>query len=779
MLFSMNSSFSRVYELQALNEYNKTDIVMTYDEYSSARLINKRTVNENYGNYFDYVLSFFNINVLVEVENETFYAQMISSLPHEFEIMVDQDVLITNNSIIISESLSTKHNLNIGDSISFIILDTEFEYTIGDVFPDSGIFSGISFYIDKEQIMSDIYGISNLSNLGNTLYLNVNHNYDIDSIIELLKTDENYNDYNIFPAVDWTFISNKAMDLSSMLLALGLIVLLAMVMVLDSLFPIVNKDIRQQQGVVKTLGGDNRFIWHVSLMQWLIYVFISFIIGIVLSYVVVNYGAYVYGLEGFVPIKIIPIVASLISISFFIFIRAYISFIRENKKSVANQSSDKRFEQYKPKYLFVSISAILLFLEYQFVFFELAIHSLIIVLLSIYLVLNIASILLVLLSDFFSKILKNSLFKIFQVKYLKNNKHLHQSLRVLFISLISIVLIFSVRNFMFQEIDNFYDAMKFDLALTNIYDYDSDLYNEISDYDTYEYNEAIFYLDVYIHFNATESQPIKYFVSMDYDSIDNYFSFNSENIDNIYKTDELPYVILPINFELVYNLQKGDIVTLDLNYFLEDVEFVVAGFFDTNFDNVIYSNIYEVDQFVLLAKPNTIFMNSDNPEDLFQQLVSDYGSKMYFVLDPGVYFEELISSISNITNYFSIFTSYMILCFVIVIFNNTLLVFYAVKSDIARLKILGADSKLFITSLLKEFIVILMIIIALGIIELNILSKYLKNVVLLTNFYKDISSTTQTVLYGFIVTGSVLLLSYVYYFFKVRKVHIVEEIKFY
>ncbi len=152
---------------------------------------------------------------------------------------------------------------------------------------------------------------------------------------------------------------------------------------------------------------------------------------------------------------------------------------------------------------------------------------------------------------------------------------------------------------------------------------------------------------------------------------------------------------------------------------------------------------------------------------------------MYFVLDPGVYFEELISSISNITNYFSIFTSYMILCFVIVIFNNTLLVFYAVKSDIARLKVLGADSKLFITSLLKEFIVILMIIIALGIIELNILSKYLKNVVLLTNFYKDISSTTQTVLYGFIVTGSVLLLSYVYYFFKVRKVHIVEEIKFY
>lgn len=779
MLFSMRSTFSRVYELQALNQYNDTDIVMTYDEYSRARLINKRLVSEDYGDYFNYVLSFFNINVLVESDQDTFYAQMISSLPHEFEIIVDQDVLITSNSIIISESLSNKYHLHIGDSIRFTILDSEFVYNIGDIFPDTGIFSGSCFYIDKEQIMSDIYGISSLSNLGNTLYLNVKDSYDIDSTIQLLKADDNYSDYHIFPTVDWTFISNKAMDLSSMLLALGLIVLLAMVMVLDSLFPIVLKDIRQQQAVVKTLGGENRFIWHVTLMQWFIYCFISFVIGVVLSFAVINYGAHVYGLSGYIGIHIIPILASLAAILLFIGVRAYISYNKENKRTIANQGTDKRFEQYTPKYPYVIVSAILLLIEIQFAFFGLAMHALIIVLLSVYLTLNIASILLVLLSRLFSKVSKNSIFKIFQLKYLATNKHLHQSLRVLFISLISIVLIFSVRNFMFNEIDNFYETMKFDLALTNIYDYDTDLHDEISHYNTEDYNEAIFYLDVYIHFSEKESQPIKYFVSMDYDSLNNYFNIQANNIDNTYMTNEVPYVILPKNYELVYSLEKGDIVNLDLNYSLENIEFVVAGFFDTNFDNIIFSNLYTIDQYADVAKPNTIFMNSDDPDTLFQDLISDYGSNMYFVLNPDVYFEDLVSGISNITNYFTVFTSYMILCFVIVVFNNTLLVFYAVKSDIARLKVIGADNKMLINSLAKEFIIILAIIVSLGIIEINILSNYLKYIVLLTNFYKDISSTPTTVLYGMVVTTSVLLLSYVYYFMKIRSVHIVEEMKFY
>jgi hypothetical protein len=463
----------------------------------------------------------------------------------------------------------------------------------------------------------------------------------------------------------------------------------------------------------------------------------------------------------------------------YIVIRAFVSYTRENMQSAVSQSTDKRHAIYKPNYALVIVATCLLFLEYQFEPFGLAIHSLVIVLLSIYIVLNVASIVLVQLSRILSKILKPSFFKIFQLKYLQTNKHIHQSLRVLFISLVSIVLIFSVRSFMFGEIDRFKETMNFDLALTNIYDYDDELYSELSTYDANAYSEAVFYRNIMIHFNEQESQPVNFLVSMDVDVLHNYFNLDVNNVDEQLMTNDALYVLLPKDFELVYDLHKGSVVNLNLNYLLEDVDAVVAGFLDTNFDNIIYCNIYSVAQYAEFAKPNTIFIKSEHPEVLFQQLVSAYSGKMYYVLDPNVYFSDILEGVSNLTNYFTIFTSYMILCFAIVIFNNTLLIFYALKSDLARLKVLGSDNKLLISSLLKEFIIILCIILVLGFIEIKVLSIYLKNVVLLTNFYKDISSTPLTILYGFILTYIVLLSSYVYYFIKIKNVDIVEEIRIY
>ncbi len=779
LLLGMNSTFSKIYELEATNEYQNIDIVMTYDEYSSARFINKRKVQDDFGDYLDYSLSFFNLNTLTESGGEKYYAQMMSSLPHEFEILVDQDVLIQADSAIITETYAEEYNLSIGDTFKFYILEKEFIYEVGDIFPDTGLFSYLAFYVDKDEIMNELYGSLTLSNFGNTLYLSVSSEYDITDTLKLIKADEEFNGYYVFPTVNWEYISNRAMDLSSMMLALGLIVLLAMIMVLDSLFPIVNRDVRHQQGVVNTLGGEESIVWHVNLLQWIIYIMISFILGLILSLGVVNYGIYIYGIGGFIPIKLFPVILALLLVTFFIIIRAYIGYRKENQLSVVSQSKNKRFKLYKTKYPYIILALAALLIEWQFEFFNLGIHSLIIVLLSVYMALSALSILLILLANLFKKLKIKSVFRVFQLKYLKTNKHIHQSMRVLFISLVCMVLIFSVRTFMFQEIARFDDSMKFDLAIVNIHDYDDDLLTEIQAYDVTESDEVVFYSDVVINFNEKDFQQSKFFVSMDYSRFNTYFNFAKDEIDSTYISSDIPYVVIPKNYGIVYDLDKGDIVNLDLNYLLEGIDMVVAGFFDTNFDNIIYSNIYELDTYKDTAKPNSIFVRSDDPNALFDDFVRDYSNKMYYVLDPETYFDRYISGVESITDYFTIFTSFMILCFVIVIFNNTLLVFYGIKSDLAKILVLGGDKPIFIRTLIQEFLLILSIVLVIGIVELNVLSVYLKNVVLLTNYYKDISATYLTNLYGCVIVGCVLFGSYLYYYYNINKIEIIKEIKIY
>ncbi|MBI9008859.1 MAG: ABC transporter permease [Tenericutes bacterium] len=777
LLFGMKFTFSKIYELQAVDTYNQIDIVMTYDEYSSSRLINKREVNDEYADYIYYSMSFFNLDVLAE-GTDIFYTKMMSSLPHEFEYLVDKDVLIKDNEIIITKTLSEKHNLQIGDTFSFYVFDDVLDYTVGDIFPDEGLFSGLTFYMDKEELLQAIYGI-NLTNFGNTLYLDINDDYSINEVIEALNNNDDFSDYNIFPTVNWDYIESRAMDLVSMMLSVGLIVVLAIFMVLDSLFPMISKDISQQQGVVSILGGEKKFIWHVSLIQWLVYTAISFIFGIILALVVINLGLHVYGINGLIPLKFLPTLLSLLVVLLYVILRAYISYRKEYKKSSVSLSSSKRYKLYHTKGLNIIIAAVLLLVEYVFVFFELKIHATIIVFLSVYLSFNVLSYLVVILSNLIRKTKRKSLFTIFQLKYLKDNKHLHQSLRVVLICLITIVMIFSVRTFISSEINEFYGIMDYDLTIANVYDYDDALKTEIEEYDVVSVDEAVFYQNIYVHFNETDSQPCKFFVSMEQDRIENYFGIEELDFDESYLNNEVAYVLLPKNYGIVYNLEVGDTVTVDLNYNLKNIDVKIAGFLDMNFDNFIFSNIAYLPQYEELAIPNALFINTDNKEQLFNDLITDYSSKMYYVLDPDVYFEEMIQGAIRITDFFSVFTSFMIICFIIVIFNNTLLVFYSLKNELAKIKVLGANRGDFIKTLLKEYFLILIIILGVGFLEVVILSENMKYMVLLTNYYKDITSTPLTIIYGCVIVSLVLLLSYIYYFINIYKTDIIDEIKIY
>jgi len=780
LIIGMNFTFSKVYEFEASNKYENIDVVITYDEYSSSRLINKRYLLDDYVEEIYYSLSFFNLDVLVEGDNP-YYARLMSSLPNEFELLVDMDVNISTNEMIITESYAEEKGIEIGDLIIFSVFGHAFEYEVGEIFPDKGLFLGTTFYIDKATLFEEAYGLGTLTNFGNAVYIVTREGINIDTLISELAADEHFSIYHIFPTIDQEDIAEKAADLSSMLLALGLIVLIAVIMVLDSLFPIVNRELRQQMGVAGTLGADKRFVWHINIIQWLIYTLLAFVFAYILSLFIINYGITVYGFSGFIPIKASTLMLSLAFVMAFVLFRAFIGYKHEERLSVASQSYDKKYLRLKVRYRLIILSTIILGLELAFGFFPLGIKGLIISVSSLYLALNLSSLALVFFSKLLSGSKRKTVFSVFQTKYLISNKHIHQSLRVVLISLLALVLIFSVRTFMFGEIDNFYEVMDFDLAIVNINDYEDSLVTEMDGYDINESDPAIFYRNIVLRFSDDEIETSKFFVSMDYEHSTRYFNFIFDNtvFDQNQVSDEIPYLLLPINFQLIYGLEIGDVVYVDLNYKLENIQMTVGGFIDTNFDNIVFSNIVQVSAFTQTAKPNAIFMNTNDKETLFSDLVRDYSDDMYYIMDPIAYFANTVESVSAITDYFTYFTLFMIICFVIIIFNNTILVFYGLKTDLARIKVLGAGDGIFIRNLVKEYLLILSIIILIGIGEVSILSEHLKYVVLLTRFYKNISSTPLTIINGCAIVGLVLILSYIYYYLNIKKIKIIEEVKIY
>ncbi len=780
MLLGMNFSLSKIYEFESANIYQDIDIVMTYDEYSSSRLINKRYLTDEYSMDIRYSLSFFNLDVLIE-DDSPYYAKLMSALPHEFELLVDMDVNTFQNQMIITESFAKEYGLMIGDTVSFSVFDKTYEYEVGDIFKDTGLFSGITFYIDKEKLFEDAYGLGTLTNFGNEIYIYTFEETTISTLIADLKMDEHFQDYHIFPTFDQEYITEKANDTSSMMLALGLIVLIAILMVLDSLFPIVNKEIRQQLGITETLGADSRFLWHVNLRQWMIYTLISFVLAYGITLFSINYGTKVYGYVGFIPIKLTTTLLALAIVLIFVIFRAKLGFSKEEKLSLAAKSYDKTYLRYKLKYWLMILSGVVLIVEMIFGFLPLGYKGLIISISSLYLAMTLASLVLIYLSKLLAKFGKMSVFKIFQLKYLQTNKHIHQSLKVIMISLMALVLIFSVRVFMFGEVDNFYKAMGFDLAVVNIYDYDDSLNEDIADFAVTSNDPAVFYHNIVIHLADGEVETSRFFISMNYESVDKYFNMDFENsyYTNSQISADEPYALLPINFQLVYGLEVGDVIYLDLNYKLENIEMTIGGFINTSFDNIVYSNIFEVEGYSLEAKPNSIFINTDDKDNTFDDLVRDYSDNMYYIMDPELYFADTVASVMNLTDYFTVFTLFMIICFVIIIFNNTILVFYGLRNDLAKIKVLGAKDSTFIANLAKEYLVVLSIVFLIGLGEILILSEHLKYVVLLTNYYKNISSTPLTIINSCAIVSIVLICSYLYYFYNIKKIKVVNEIKIY
>ncbi len=772
LMAGIRSIYKDVFTKEAIGRYPASDIIISYDEYSPARFINKRSLVENYDE-IHYALAFFNLQVLTEHDNEIYYSKMFSALPHEFEIFLDIDVEIKNNETIITESYAKKHQLSVGDSLKIYILEYELEFYVKDIITDSRSFSGDSFFVNKMEIFEKLYSLNYLNNFGNIVYLRTSN---IEETYEKLKSDPNYQNYTINLVVDEEKIDGIVSEYTSMIVVAGIIVLISLLIVLNSLFMIVLRDIFHEIGVFETLGDNGKMGYKVCFYQWLFYIFISFIFGLIIAHSVITIGASFYGVKGIIWINPLVILGTLIIIVGMIIVKNWLLLRKHYQENVISKIRDKRYALGKVNYyLLIMIFVILLTIVFLKPF-TLKINSLLIVLLSIYLSLSVLVLALKLLVKFFGK--NKTTFSLFNCKYMNNNKNLHQSLIVIFLALIVVAIMVTVRMFIAKEIRLVQSDNKFDLLMININDYNPDLLTDLYAYEIEQASPALVFKDIIVNITNEKRILIRNFVSLDIENYYDYFDYKLDLVAEEYRNSEHPYLILPKSYNQVYGKNIGDVISIDLSPELKNINFIIAGFIDTNYDHFIYSNLHEK-IFELDLKYNSIIINSDNPSVTMESLIRNYSPKMYYVVDAQAQLETSLDLARNVLALFTVITVFIIFSFIFVVFNNTMLKFYSLKNDYAKIKVLGVSDKMNLTNLVKELGVIVLVLLSIGMLEILILSKYLRYVLLFFDYYKELSANpiSITIAYAAIIIS--LIFSYIYYYILVKKVEVSLEIKSY
>jgi hypothetical protein len=529
-------------------------------------------------------------------------------------------------------------------------------------------------------------------------------------------------------------------------------------------------------GVLNIIGDEKKQGYRIALSQWGYYILISFVAGVIISHLVVNVGGYFYGIDSFILINPLISLSALATVFFLVFLKNFLLVRNRYKLSSVVNTTNKRYAYAKYNFILIAFLVLGLLLIMILEPFSRKVNSLIIVVLSLYL----SMIFVIHVFKYLAKLLsgRKSSFRLFNLNHIKANRHIHQSLSVIFLSFIVVAIMLTVRFYIAKEVSEVMSDNKYDILMVNLYDYEDALVDEVRSFDIESADEALVYEDVYLNINESKKVLIKNFVSLDETSYADYFDFELVNSVSNSQTIDLPEIYLPYSFSDVYGFEEGDVIDLDLAPDLRGIEFVISGFINTSYDHFVYSDIYDRMP-ELNLKFNTIFINSDNTESTIDELIENYSSSMYYFIDAQEQLDQQLNLTRSVLALFTVITVFIILSFMFVVYNNTLLRYYSLKSDYAKVVVLGMSNKKIARNLSMEYLFMILSMILIGLIEAFILSEHFKNVLLFFDYYKNIKANYFAITIAYLAIFISLLFSYKIYYDKIKMIDITEETRTY
>src|SRR5690606_26472460 len=157
----------------------------------------------------------------------------------------------------------------------------------------------------------------------------------------------------------------------------------------------------------------------------------------------------------------------------------------------------------------------------------------------------------------------------------------------LVISFIIIIFLTGIRDYSIKRGNIIKENIYLDMALTNIVNNMDTTYNEVQKNENIaSIDKAHLYKDVYI---KELDAVFWYNVSVESSKMNNYFNIEiSKEVQNLLNDKNVPYIILPIKYHYIYDLNIGDKVTLTINNSYDKEEFYIVGFIDLGIGNFIF-----------------------------------------------------------------------------------------------------------------------------------------------------------------------------------------------
>lgn len=771
LILSTRLFVSNYFNYQVTEKYGKFDIVMTVDENTNARFFSIRKLENE--KIIDRV-AFFEVNTIMSSEKLEYVKVMLGNLDGLKKVNSKVTSLNLNyNEIIITKYLAESFGLKLGDQVK-IKFNDDIEYEVVEIVEDGGLFSKTTVFIDKDSNMQQILTAMNLTvtpeitkNIFTIAYLNVSNV----NIIEEIKAIDDYKNLNITPTYNQELINQNINKATAAFGVVFLFVLIAILFVLQSTLSIIFKDRTKQIGIIKSIGSRSSFFLGLLLLETMIYLIIALVFASILSRTIINVGLSYLNSDLIFKLEFRVIAFGFIIVLALLYLIVFYNYLKIRNTSIISLSQDNK--------LIIKSRNI----YYLIVFVGLEICNLLLnqdvylkAIFSSFLGIVIGFLVLRLIVRFGKEIVSDYLFKTISIKNMSYNKTITYNLNIVLIAFLTIFIMIATINYNNRRIEEAYNDANVDFIITNIIHETSVVVGEVRSIENVlSADEGFLYRDV--GFNDSDLLS-DYMLSLNEDKIFDYFNLEvSSDVISKFSDTNIAYILLPISFKELNGYDVNDKVYLNINEEYNNEEFIVAGFFINDSNYFVLTNMANLTKYSSEAK-NVILVNSNgNNTKLYQDLIEKFQSRLYYIIDFNIIISSIFEELNQTVSYFNYISYILIVCFIITIFNNSILIYNELKSTYAKLKIIGTSNKKLVSMIVKENLYLLILTLICSILTVLYFAPKIKDIVLLFDVYFPLKLVIGDIFEAIIVCVIVYLLSYIYYIKNVSKVNVVEEMK--
>lgn len=772
LIISFKSLSKEFYYHNVYNQYGDFNLVMGIDPDANFRFFSIRNLDNDKIND---KIPLFQINTLLTYDKSD-YVKVLSGDLADLKKLNDKIKTseLKENEIIINKFIASKYNLKVFDEVS-LQFDEKITFKIVEISDNKGLLTNNSVFIDKESNLNyflkalniNVLNPSILKNLYNLVYLDT---FDL-SLIDDIKAINDFKSLSLEPTYNQVLLDQKVAIATSSLMVIFSFILIAILFVLESILAILFKKRTQELGIIKSLGASKSFSFLVIIAEVFIYILLGFIIGLLLSTLLINLGLSFIGSDlkfhySFITILIGFLLVTLISVIVLLF-----SYYQIKKTSVIALTKDNKLITKSLNFIYLIILIGLLLINI-FLNHNLAFKALINVIIIIFIGFIISK-LLIQLGKLFKS---NTTFKLISFKNINQNKTIRHNLNIVLIAFFAIIFLVITITDLNLSSDHYIKDFKTDFLITNIYDGADHIIEELK---TFENVDKVEKGHLFRNANLVGTNwAFDYLFSVEGNNFSDYINLTIDSSTllklNSYDT---PYIVLSEKFQVIDHYQVGDKISLNINQNYQNEEFEIAGFMKVRSAIYGFTNMSNLEKYQDLAK-NTVFINSNqNIQILYQALINKYQSKLYYIVDLDELLFLSFEETFKILDYFTIISLILVACFLITIFNNTSLIFDELKPTYAKMKVLGATNK---TLVLMVFLENLFLLIILLISVLLMVFGIIPNIMYTFAYFKvyyPFSLNYYGLLIAIFICFLIYFLSYSYYFYQLTNNKLITVVK--